>query len=141
MTLVRYNSQPVSSFSTLFDKFFENYANIESRVARFLPDVDFAESEKKYELHIALPGLDKKDVNIEVHNGTLTISGERKLVNENKEKTFKSIETRYGSFSRSFELPENIDSSKIEAEFKNGILEVHIPKDEKAVYKAKIEIK
>ena len=138
MTHLRYSAEPV--FSSMIEKIIENQAS-ESRFARFLPNVDFAESDKQFELYIALPGIDKKDVNIDVNNGNLTVSGERKFDFESKEKTLKSIETKFGVFNRSFKLPENIDISKISAEFKNGILEIVIPKDEKVVQKAKIEIK
>ena len=93
----------------------------------FRPRTDIAETEKQFELHIALPGMQKEEIKIEVKNDVLTISGERKEVKE-ENKTFHHTETRYGKFSRSFQLNENADSSKVSAKFKNGILEVVIPK-------------
>lgn len=140
MTLVRYNSEPTRTFSSLFDRFFNEIAT-ENRYYKFLPDVDFVETEKAYELHAAVPGLDKKDFNIEVSDGLLTISGERKFINEDKGKTYHSVETKYGSFSRTFQLPENVDANKISAEYTNGILKVNVPKDETKKLKAKVEVK
>lgn len=139
MTLVRYNSEPVRTFSNLFDRFFNDVAN--ERFYRFLPDVDFVETEKAYELHAAIPGLNKEDFNIEVSDGLLTISGERKFVNEEKGKTYHSIETKYGSFTRTFQLPDNVDANKINAEYVNGILKVTVPKDEAKKLKSKITVK
>jgi HSP20 family protein len=140
MTIVKFNTDPIRTFTSLFDRLFEDYTNTE-KFARFLPSVDLVESPTQYELHIALPGIEKKDVNIEIQNGQLVISGERKFVNESKDKTYHTIETRYGHFYRSFDLPDNIDTNKIEAEFKNGMLQISLPKNEKLIHKAKIEIK
>ena len=140
MTLVRYNLDSPKSFSNLVDKLFSE-AIADNRIYRFLPDVDFAETETSYELHIAAPGLNKEDFNIEVANGNLVVSGERKFVNEEKNKKFHSVETKYGSFSRSFHIPENSDITKIEAEYVNGILKINIPKDTNKLLKTKVAIK
>ncbi len=95
----------------------------------FTPRVDVAETETAFELHIALPGLEKDQIKVEVKDGLLTISGERKQVTETSTK-FRTIETRYGSFSRSFRLGETANAETISAEFKNGILLVTVPKKE-----------
>lgn len=140
MTLLRYNTEAPKSYSNLFDRLFNEIAT-ENRFYKFLPEVDFVETEKAYEIHAAIPGLNKSDFNIEVTNGLLVISGERKFVNEDKTKTFHNIETKFGSFSRSFQLPENANASKIEAQYTNGILQITVPKDESKLLKAKIEVK
>ncbi|MFN0048186.1 MAG: Hsp20/alpha crystallin family protein [Cytophagales bacterium] len=140
MTLVRYNSEAQKPFSNLFDRFFSEVAN-ENRYYKFLPDVDFVETEKAFEIHAAVPGLNKSDFNIEVAEGLLVVSGERKFLNEDKSKTYHAVETKYGSFSRSFKLPANADTANIEAEYINGILKISVPKDAAKILKAKIEVK
>ena len=142
MTLVRYNNNNYApkTFSSLLDKFFDDTVK-EGKVYRFLPDVDLAESEKNYELHVAVPGLNKEDFHIEIQDKSLTVSGERKFVQEENNTLFKSVETKYGSFSRTFTLPENVNSEKIEAEYVNGILKIAIPKDETKKLKSTITVK
>lgn len=106
----------------------------------FQPRVDIVENDQAYELHVAVPGMNKEDFQIEMKDNFLTVSGERKFSNEKKEANWHSIETQFGSFSRSFSLPENVDASKITAKYTNGILEVSIPKDEKKALKATIKV-
>jgi HSP20 family protein len=92
------------------------------------PVVDIAEDEKEYLLKLELPGIDKKDVRVSVEKGVLHISGERhQEVDETKSKLHR-VERSYGSFRRSFSVPENADSSKIAADYKNGVLTLHLPK-------------
>lgn len=95
----------------------------------FMPRVDVVETEQKFELHVALPGMEKENIKVEVKDNVLTISGERKQITE-EGKTFKTVETRYGKFSRSFRLGEKTNASLIDAQFKNGILTIDIPKKE-----------
>ena len=106
------------------------------------PAVDFVESDKAYEITAELPGMDEKDIEIKVTEDSLTIKGEREEKKEQKEKGYHLQERRYGSFERSFGLPDGIDTNKIEAKFKKGLLTVTLPKKPK-VNKAtkKIEIK
>ena len=106
----------------------------------FSPKVDVIENENSYEVHLAVPGVSKEDFKIDLNDNTLTISGERKFTNEKKEKNYHSVETQYGSFRRSFSLPENIDGTKISAKYNNGILELVIPKDEKKALKQTIKV-
>jgi HSP20 family protein len=87
-----------------------------------------------------LPDMKKEDVRLTVENEVLAISGERKIEKEEKEKNYHRVERAYGSFVRSFSLPEDADGSKVPADFKDGMLHVHLPKSEKAKPKA-IEIK
>lgn len=141
MSIVRYNPNEFvpTPFSALVDRFF-NDSITRSGGSRFVPKVDIVETPEAYEVHLAAPGLSKEDFNIEVNDNYLTVSGERKFSNEKKDKNYDSIETHYGSFSRSFTLPENTDASKINAKYNNGILELSIPKDEKKVLKQSIKV-
>ena len=141
MNLIRYNANDFvpTSFSSMIDRFF-NDSLTRTGGSSFLPKVDVIENDKSYELHVAVPGLKKEDFNIEVQDNFLTVSGERKFTDEKKDKNFHSIETQYGAFSRSFSLPENVDGSKIQASYNNGILEVIVPKDEKKALKTTIKV-
>ncbi|NOS55496.1 MAG: Hsp20/alpha crystallin family protein [Cyclobacteriaceae bacterium] len=132
MSIIRYNANDFvpTSFSNLVDRFF-NESVASSGGSTFVPKVDIIENEVSYEIHFAVPGLNKEDFNIELKDNHLTVSGERKLTNEKKEKNFHAIETNYGSFSRAFALPDNVDASKANAKYDKGILELTIPKDEK----------
>ncbi|MBY0425077.1 MAG: Hsp20/alpha crystallin family protein [Cytophagales bacterium] len=146
MSLIRYNSEPKTYaprvFSDIFDNFFnETLHRAGGKYSSFVPSVDIVENEKSYEVHAALPGLKKEDVKIELKDKQITISGERKFENENNSKNYHVVETQYGSFSRTFYLPEHVDESKISAEFKDGILNVVIPKDQKKTEKTTIQIK
>ena len=145
MSLIRYNSAlndfAPTAFSNLIDRFFnESVARSGGSSYSFVPRVDVIETEKAFEVHVAVPGMNKEDFKIDLNDSLLTISGERKLVEEKKEVNFHSVETQYGTFSRSFTLPENVDSTKINAKYVNGILEINIPKDEKKVLKSTIKV-
>ena len=141
MSILRYHANDFvpTSFSKLIDQFYSD-AVARSGGGQFTPKVDVAETDKTFEVHIAAPGLNKDDFKIEFAEGYLTVSGERKFTNEKKEKNFHSIETQYGSFVRSFNLPENVSVEKINATYNNGILELVIPKDEKKVLKQTIKV-
>lgn len=108
-------------------------------VAQWSPLVDITEEEKEYLIRAELPDMKKEDVRLTVENGVLTISGERKFEKEEKGRKYHRIERAYGSFVRSFSLPEDADGSKVAADFKDGLLQVHLPKSVKATPKA-IEI-
>jgi len=92
------------------------------------PAVDILEKDNEVVLRADLPGLDPKDVEIQVQNGTLTLRGERKFESDVKEDNFRRVERVHGSFVRSFSLPQSVDPEKVEAEYKNGVLEVKLPK-------------
>ena len=109
-------------------------------VADWVPAVDISEDDKEYVIKAELPEVDKKDVKIAVEDGVLRIQGERTKEKEEKGKKFHRIESSYGSFFRSFTLPENVAEDKLTADFKDGILFVHLPKTEKPKSKA-IEVK
>lgn len=101
------------------------------------PAVDIAERDKEYEITAELPGLDENDLEVKLANGTLTIRGEKKEEIEEKKKDYYLSERRYGSFQRSFPVPEGVDSDKIEARFKKGVLTVTLPKTAESLKKEK----
>ena len=109
-------------------------------VTDWSPLVDISEDEKEYVVKAEIPEMSKEDIKLNVHDDVLTISGERKYEKEEKGKKYHRIERAYGSFLRSFTLPEDADGSKVSAEYKDGVLKVHLPKSEKAKPKA-IEVK
>jgi HSP20 family protein len=101
------------------------------------PAVDVVESEKAYEVTAELPGMDEKNIEVKVANGNLTIKGEKQEEKEEKKKDYYLQERHFGSFERSFEVPENVDPDKIEAIFKKGVLTVTLPKKADAQKPAK----
>ena len=109
-------------------------------VAQWSPLVDIAEDEQEYLIKAELPDMKKEDVRLTVENDVLVISGERKFEKEEKGKKYHRIERAHGSFVRSFSLPEDADGSKVSADYKDGVLQVHLPKSERSKPKA-IEIK
>jgi HSP20 family protein len=96
------------------------------------PAVDLVEKEKGYEITAELPGIEPKDLEVKVADGTLTIKGEKQETKEEKDKEYHLSERRYGSFQRAFQLPQSVDVSKIEASFTNGLLTVTLPKTAEA---------
>jgi HSP20 family protein len=109
-------------------------------VADWAPTVDISEDDKEYLIKAEVPEVDKKDVKVTVQDGVLTVQGERKKETEQKDKRFHRIERSYGTFVRSFTLPENAAEANIQAEFKDGMLLIHLPKAAKAKPKA-VEVK
>jgi HSP20 family protein len=97
----------------------------------FVPAVDISETDKSFNLEFAAPGFKKEDFTVDFNEGQLTVSGERKFENEQKDVNYHTRETRYGTFSRTFHLPENINDKGIKASYTDGILNVTLPKDEK----------
>ena len=144
MSIIRYNTAndfTPTSFNNLIDRFFsESVARSGGSSYSFVPKVDVLENEKAFIINVAVPGVSKEDFKIDLNDNYLTISGERKFKNEKAEHNFHSVETQYGSFSRSFSLPENVDAAGINAQYNNGILEINVPKDEKKILKASIKV-
>lgn len=108
--------------------------------ADWAPRADIIETDDNFSVKVEVPGIKREDVKINLENHVLSISGENKQEKEEKGKKFHRVERYYGSFSRSFSLPENVDEEKIDAVFKDGMLTLTIPKKEIAKPKA-IEIK
>jgi HSP20 family protein len=119
---------------------FENGGKELMTITEWQPSVDIVEDDKEYLIKAELPEVKKEDVKVTVENGVLSITGERKFEKEEKDKKYHRIERSYGTFLRSFTLPEGADGSKVNAEFKDGLLRVRLPKSEKAQKKA-LEIK
>ena len=140
----------------LFDDFGQNFWPLPTRRSIFgfeplwrreaiweaAPAVDVVEGEKAYEITAELPGMDEKNIEVKVANGNLTIKGEKQEEKEEKKKDYYLHERHFGSFERSFDVPEGVDADKIEANFKKGILTVTLPKKPEAQKPAKkIEVK
>lgn len=100
-------------------------------LVEWVPVVDVMETDEEFQISAELPGVEKKDVKLSVENGVLLISGRREQ-EEEKGKRYHKIERAYGSFARSFTMPDVVDEQKVTAEFKNGVLTVRLPKSEKA---------
>jgi HSP20 family protein len=96
------------------------------------PAVDIAEKDKAYEVTAELPGMDENNIEVKVASDMLTIKGEKKEEKEEKKKNYYHSERRYGSFERRFQIPEGVDTSKIDANFKKGVLTVTLPKSPEA---------
>jgi HSP20 family protein len=144
MTLIKNNADVKefipATFNHLFNNFFSEVAT-RPRVDKFFPSANVVETEKAYEIYASLPGLNKQDIKIDLQDGKLTISGERRLLKDDKTKTYHTVEIAAGEFYRAFYLPEDATSEAIEAVYTDGILKINIPKDEKRTYKATIEVK
>ena len=142
--ILRPSSNYLSSFwnDNIFDDFFNDSLFFKSNFRNeFTPNADIAETDKSFEFSFDLPGVKKSDLSIEMNDGNITISGERKMENNKNGKNYHSLESSYGKFSRSFELPTGINENKINAKFIDGILNISIPKDEKKIVKNTIQIK
>ncbi len=105
-------------------------------VADWTPSADISETDTAYLIKAEIPGVNKEDVKVTIENGMLTIQGERKMEKEEKDKKFHRIERSYGSFMRSFRVPDDADESAVKAEFKDGVLNVTLTKSAKAKPKA-----
>ncbi len=99
--------------------------------ADWMPSVDISETDTAYQIKGEIPGVKKEDVKVTLDNGMLTIQGERKLEKEEKGKKFHRVECSYGSFERSFRVPDDADSAAVKAEFKDGMLNITLPKNAK----------
>lgn len=138
MYLVRRNHwNRENNMPTMFDRFFEDFWNSpaysgEQDSVMWSPRVDVKESKDAYTVMADLPGLNKDDISISVHDNVLTLKGERKTEEKKENETNYYAELTYGSFSRSFQLPAKVEADKINAEYKNGVLQLSIPKAEEA---------
>lgn len=104
------------------------------------PKVDIKEEEKEFVVFADIPGVDPNEIEIEMDGNTLTVKGERKTEQEVKQKNYYRLERKTGKFFRQFTLPESVDSSKISAKAKNGVLAIHLPKAEEGKHFRKIAI-
>lgn len=131
---------PFREFTTLQDRmnrlFQDSYGNQGREEAlatsSFAPAVDVYEDEHKITLKIEVPGIDEKDIDIRVENNLLTVHGERKFEKEEKEENYRRVERQYGSFTRSFNLPNTVDAENISADYDRGVLKVQLAKKAEA---------
>ncbi len=138
MAIVRW-SDPFREFAQLQERinraFGDAYRNDEGLMTSgsWVPPVDiYQNGDQEVVLKAELPDMSREDIDITVDNGTLTIKGEKKLSNDVKEEQFHRIERRYGAFSRSFSLPQTVDTGKVAAEYRNGVLTIRLPLREEA---------
>ena len=125
----------------LFDRFFDWGASPwTAEGSQWVPSVDVSETGKKVIIKAEIPGMDPKDIDISINGNRLTLRGERKHEHEEKGENFHRMERSCGAFSRTIELPAEVDSNKVEATYKNGILKVNLAKTKENAVK-KIEVK
>ena len=146
MTLVRWDPfRELEDMSERLNRVFSrptlrNTGKENLTVADWMPTVDISETESEYLIKAELPEVRKEDVKVTVENGVLTLQGERRQEKEEKGRRFHRVERLYGSFVRSFTLPESVDEGGVKAEYKDGVLALHLPKSEKVKPKA-IDVK
>ena len=120
---------PFRELATLFENFAEPATGKDRLMeGSFVPPVDIYEGEHNLVLKLEVPGMDEEDLNVSLENSTLTVSGERKFEKEEKEENFHRIERHYGSFTRTFRLPNTVDAEKVEAAYDKGILKITLDK-------------
>jgi HSP20 family protein len=135
--------EPVREFSSLQDRlnrmnrlFRESYSpeNPEEALTttNFAPPVDIYEDEHNISLRMEVPGIDENDIDVRIEGNTLTVHGERKLEKDEKEENYRRIERQYGSFTRSFTLPNSVDPSQVSAHYDKGVLKVSLAKKAEA---------
>ncbi|HEX4963387.1 MAG TPA: Hsp20/alpha crystallin family protein [Thermoanaerobaculia bacterium] len=123
------NREPLSR---LFDTFFGDQHTEDVANRGWLPPVDIQETDDSYRLLAELPGLTREDVEITLENNVLRLSGERKFEKDVKKESYQRIERTYGSFTRSFSLPHQVNAEGVQAAFENGVLTITVPKAEQA---------
>ena len=131
---------PFREFATLQDRmnrlFRDSYGS-EGReealtTSTFAPPVDVYEDEHNVTLKIEVPGIDEKDIDVRIENNTLTVHGERKFEKEEKEENYRRVERQYGSFVRTFTLPQTVDQDSVQADYEKGLLKIKLAKREEA---------
>jgi HSP20 family protein len=130
---------PFREFSTVQDRlnrlFRESYGEGREEAlttSTFAPLVDVYEDEHNITLKIEVPGIDEKDIDVQIENNTLTVHGERKFEKEEKEENYRRVERQYGSFTRSFTLPNTVDAEHVQAHYDKGVLKIQLAKKAEA---------
>jgi len=119
------------AISRLFEDFFNDFpfmGSIAETRGSWIPSVDVLEKDGNLILRAELPGMTEKDIELKIEGNTLTLKGERKMENEDKKSNYRRVESFYGSFKRSFELPDGVDYDKVSANYKNGVITITLPK-------------
>src|SRR5438105_10338821 len=137
MAITRWDPfQEIASLQNRVNSLFQDYGRTGQEelttTGSFVPAVDVYEDEHKVTLKLEIPGIKQEDVDVRLENSTLTVRGERNFEKEEKEENFHRIERRYGSFARSFTLPNSVDSDNAQAIYENGILKIKLAKREEA---------
>jgi len=144
MNLIRFDPfRELEGMQARLSRFFREPSGLtgaEDRFFDFAPPVDVQETDGEYVVKADLPEVKKEDMKVEVNDGVLSVEGERKREQEEKGKTFHRVERSYGKFVRRFSLPTEIDAGHVQAEFKDGVLTVHLPKAAAAKPKS-VEVK
>ncbi|MGQ9858503.1 MAG: Hsp20/alpha crystallin family protein [Thermodesulfobacteriota bacterium] len=125
---------------SLFDRFFEGWPFRTTATRQWIPSVDVSETAKEVIVQAELPGMDPKDIDISIQGNVLTLKGERKQEKEEEGANYHRIERSFGSFSRTLQLPAEVDMDKVSAVYRNGILKITMPKTEAASVR-RIEVK
>src|SRR5215470_16565893 len=129
---------PFREFTTLQGRmnrlFHDSFGGSEDALttSNFAPAVDVYEDEHQVTLKIEVPGIDEKDIDVRVENNTLTVKGERKIEKEEKEENYRRVERQYGSFTRTFTLPQTVDAENVTANYEKGVLKITLPKKAEA---------
>jgi HSP20 family protein len=140
MTLIT-RVDPFREFVTIQDRmnrlFRDSYGNNEGREeslnnTSFAPPVDVYEDEHNVILKIEVPGIEEKDIDVRIENNTLTVHGERKFEREEKEENYRRVERQYGSFTRTFTLPQTVDQENVKADYDKGVLKINLSKKAEA---------
>ena len=125
----------------VFDRFFEGWPfKFPTREGEWAPSVDVSETPKEVIVKAEIPGLDPKDMDVSVHDNVLTLAGERKEEREKEGENIHQVERSYGAFSRSIRLPAEVDPEQVTATYKNGVLQINLPKAKQEPVK-RIEVK
>jgi HSP20 family protein len=146
MSLIKYTPTGMTPWFD-FDRFFDDFdrgfglAPTTRETRGWAPAVDIYEDEKEIVVSADLPEMEEKDLDVRVEDNHLIIKGERKFENEEKKENYHRVERRYGSFQRTFALPDTVDADNVEANYDKGVLKVHLPKVEKPVNARAIPIK
>jgi HSP20 family protein len=150
MNMTRYFNRPTAArcgapagdIFSAFDRFFDSGVSplLNGGERDWVPSLDLVENKDAYDLSMDLPGMDQKDIHLAIQENALTISGERVAEEKGEEDGVRHTERAWGRFSRSIRLPENVDASKVNADYKAGVLQVSLPKAEEAKPQ-KIEVK
>ena len=131
MTLIT-RIDPFRELANLFENFAEGTGKDQLMAGSFVPPVDVYEDEHNLVLKLEIPGVNEADLDIQVEHNTLTVKGERKFEKEEKEENFHRVERRYGSFLRTFRLPNTVDTETVEANYDKGVLRINLAKKAEA---------
>ena len=143
LSVKRDEADPFALIKRRMDSVFEDFLHgfdlqpFESRLGVFSPDIDVVENDKEIRISAELPGMEEKDIEVSLNRDSLSIKGEKKEEKEDKGKGYYRMERSYGSFSRTIPVPVEVETDKVEAKFKKGVLNITLPKTAKAVAETK----